>query len=119
MYLAALQAIPQEINEASLMDGAGTIKRFFYITLPFLKNVILINITLITIWNINVFDIIWTMTYGGPSQATTTSAIYLYMTAFKAFDVGYASAMGMFWVIILMIFAFIYIKLIERNQVEI
>ena len=119
MYLAALQAIPLEINEASLIDGANVIKRFIYITIPFLKNVLLINLTLMTIWNINVFDVIWSTTYGGPSHGTTTSAIYIYKTAFQNFNIGYASAIGMFWVVILSIIAYLYIKLMERNAIEV
>ena len=118
MFLAALQAIPEDINEAAMIDGANILQKFFHITLPYLKNVILITTTLMVIWNFNNFDIIWTTTLGGPVNATTTFAIYSYRTAFRNFQLGYASTIGVIWLIVLLFFSFFYIKNMERKSVE-
>lgn len=117
MFLAALQAIPEDINEAAMIDGANILQKFFHITLPYLKNVILITTTLMVIWNFNNFDIIWTTTLGGPVNATTTFAIYSYRTAFRNFQLGYASTIGVIWLIVLLFFSFFYIKNMERKGV--
>jgi len=117
MFLAALQAIPEDINEAAMIDGANILQKFFHITLPYLKNVILITTTLMVIWNFNNFDIIWTTTLGGPVNATTTFAIYSYRTAFRNFQLGYASTIGVIWLIVLLFFSFFYIKNMERKSV--
>jgi len=118
MFLAALQAIPEDIYEAAMIDGANILQKFFHITLPYLKNVILITTTLMVIWNFNNFDIIWTTTLGGPVNATTTFAIYSYRTAFRNFQLGYASTIGVIWLIVLLFFSFFYIKNMERKSVE-
>lgn len=117
MLLAALQAIPEDINDAAMIDGANILQKFFHITLPYLKNVILITTTLMVIWNFNNFDIIWTTTLGGPVNATTTFAIYSYRMAFRNFELGYASTIGVIWLIMLLIFSFFYIKNMERKSV--
>jgi multiple sugar transport system permease protein len=118
MFLAALQAIPEDINEAAVIDGTNVLQKFFYITLPYLKNVMLITTTLMVIWNFNNFDIIWGTTQGGPVNATTTFAIYSYRMAFRNFELGYASTIGVIWLIMLLIFSFFYIKNMERKSIE-
>ncbi len=118
MFLAALQAIPEDVNEAAVIDGANVFQKFFHITLPYLKNVILITTTLMVIWNFNNFDIIWTTTLGGPVNATTTFAIYSFRMAFRNFELGYASAIGVIWLIVLLFFSFFYIRNMERKSVE-
>jgi len=114
MFLATLQSIPKEIKDAAEVDGANSIQRFLYITLPYLKNVMLITTTLMVIWNFNNFDIIWTTTLGGPVNATTTFAIYTYRMAFRNFDLGYACTIGVAWLIILLVFSYFYIKKMEH-----
>jgi len=117
MFLAALQTIPEDINDAAAIDGANVLQKFFYITLPYLKNVFLITTTLMVIWNFNNFDIIWATTLGGPVNATTTFAIYSYRMAFRNFELGYASTIGVIWLIVLLVFSFFYIKNMERKSV--
>ncbi len=116
MFLATLQSIPNEIKEAAKVDGANAIQSFLHITLPYLRNVILITTTLMVIWNFNNFDIIWTTTLGGPVNATTTFAIYTYRMAFRNFELGYAATIGVVWLIILLIFSYFYIKLMEKKS---
>jgi len=116
MLLATLQSIPEEIKEAAEVDGANAIKRFWHITVPYLRNVILITTTLMVIWNFNNFDIIWTTTLGGPVNATTTFSIYTYRMAFRNFQIGYAATIGVAWLIVLLIFSYVYIKIMEKKS---
>jgi len=116
MFLATLQSIPDEVKEAAYVDGANAIQSFLHITLPYLKNVILITTTLMVIWNFNNFDIIWTTTLGGPVNATTTFSIYTYRMAFRNFELGYAATIGVVWLIVLLIFSYFYIKVMEKKS---
>ncbi len=118
MFLSALQTIPNEIVEAAEIDGASEIKKFFHITLPYLRGVILIVITLMIIWNFNNFDIIWTTTKGGPIYSTTTVGIYVYKQAFTFYEIGYAAAIGVVWLIILLALSFVFVRIMERGKIE-
>ena len=68
MFLAGLKTIPREIEEAAVIDGANLFQRFWYITLPYLKNVIVITTTLMVIWNFNFIDIVISTTKGGADR---------------------------------------------------
>lgn len=92
--LAALLAVPRELHEAAAMDGAGTIRRFFVITLPHLKTVSLTLIFIHVVWTAINFDFIWVMTQGGPLSASQTLPIMIYKYAMQDFDVGAASALA-------------------------
>lgn len=118
MILAGLQTVPQDQYEASRIDGASRIQSFFHVTLPNVRGVILIVTSLMVIWNFNTFDIIWTTTEGGPANATMTLSIYVYRKAFVGLNVGYAAAIGMIWLIFLLMFSFLYIKALRgRDEV--
>src|SRR5262245_50617546 len=82
-YLAAMQAIPAELYEAAAVDGAPAWRRFWHITLPGLKHIIIITVLLSVIWTINDFNIIYVMTRGGPGTATQVFATYSYDVAFN------------------------------------
>ena len=99
MFLAGLQAIPQEEIDASHVDGAGAGQRFWYITVPHLRSVLLVVLLTGFIWYMPHFMTIWTLTQGGPADATYTLALSIYQTAFKAYDFGVASAKGVIWLI--------------------
>lgn len=92
--LAALLAVPRDLHEAAAMDGAGTIRRFFVITLPHLKTVSLTLIFIHVVWTAINFDFIWVMTQGGPLGASQTLPIMIYQYAMETFDVGAASALA-------------------------
>lgn len=77
-YLAGLQAIPSEQYEAAQVDGANVFQRFWYVTLPGLKHVILITVMLSLIWTSNTFDLVYLMTNGGPSNATEVFTLLTY-----------------------------------------
>jgi multiple sugar transport system permease protein len=92
--LAALMAVPRDLHEAAAMDGAGTIRRFFVITLPHLKAVSLTLIFIHVVWTAINFDFIWVMTQGGPLDASQTLPIMIYKYAMQDFDVGAACALA-------------------------
>lgn len=94
LVLAALQNIPRELHEAAMLDGAGAIRRFFAITLPLLRPVVLLVLVLKTIGSFKTFDQVFIMTGGGPLYRSETLLIYLYRNGFEYFDFGYAAAVG-------------------------
>src|SRR5699024_177830 len=75
--LASLQSIPEELYEAADVDGAGKIKQFGYITLPHLKNTIVLTTLLRIVWEFNNVDLIFNLTGGGPANSTTTLSMYI------------------------------------------
>ncbi|MCK5249773.1 MAG: sugar ABC transporter permease [Spirochaetaceae bacterium] len=115
MILAGLQSIPNELYEASEVDGAGRRIKFFRITLPMLKPVILTTILLRTIWVANSLDIIFIMTGGGPGYSTHTLPVYSYIRAYKGFDFGYSSAIAVLLTIFLIAFVAVYIRSILKD----
>lgn len=94
IFLAALQSIPREYDEAAMVDGANVVQRFFRITIPMLSPTILLVTVLTVIGSLKVFDHIVLMTNGGPSNATTVLVYYIYFQAFRVFNTGYASALA-------------------------
>lgn len=113
MLLAGLQTRPDDLMEAAKIDGAGSVARFRYITLPHLSKVIMIITALMVIWNFNNFDLIWTTTQGGPVNATMVLSVYVYRQAFVSFSTGYASAIAVLWLLGLLAFSFFYIRAME------
>ena len=92
--LAAMQAIPGDIQEAAAVDGAGTLRRFFVITMPHLRVVSYTLIFIHVIWTAINFDFIYVMTEGGPLNASETLPIMIYRNAMQNFDVGAACALA-------------------------
>jgi multiple sugar transport system permease protein len=109
--LAALQAIPRDLYEAAAIDGAGAIRRFTSITLPFLAPTIAITVLLRTVWISNFADLIIVMTNGGPADRTQIVASYIFTQAFKALDFGYASAIALVLLVLLLAYSMLIIVL--------
>jgi len=103
--LAALQSIPQDIYEAAEIDGAGPIKRFWSITVPFLAPTIAITVLLRAVWIANSADLIVVMTRGGPADSTQIIASYIYTQAYMRLDFGYASAISLVLLVLLLFYA--------------
>ena len=116
MLLAGLQTVPIELHEAAEIDGAGTIRRFFSITVPQMSGIIGLVILLEFIWNFQHFDIIYVLTGGGPAGSTQTFATSVYETAFDGFDLGHAGAIGLLWMILLMALVVVYVRLSEKGE---
>lgn len=121
ILLAALQTVPSETLEAATIDGATRFQRFRHIVLPYLRYIIMIDLLISIIWTFQNFTLIWTMTEGGPADATTTLAINIYRTAFQAFDMGLGSAIGTLWLLSLLVFSIVFVRLVggsERTRFE-
>lgn len=93
-FLAGLQNIPEELEEAARVDGARRLQVFRFVTLPLLRPVILFVVVQATIFGYQLFELPYLLTAGGPGDSTLTIAIYLYETGFREFDRGYAAAVG-------------------------
>lgn len=110
MLLAGLQTVPRELHEAAEMDGAGAIRRFTTVTVAHLRGLIGIVLLLEFIWNFQHFDIIFVLTAGGPAGTTSTFATAVYNTAFRALDLGRASAIGLIWMLLLLALVAVYVR---------
>ena len=109
--LAALQSIPPDLYEAAAMDGAGAVRRFRAITLPFLAPTIAITIMLRTVWIANFADLIVVMTRGGPADSTQILSSYIFTQAFQRLDFGYASAVAAVLLVLLLAYAAVLVTL--------
>ncbi|MDJ1159972.1 sugar ABC transporter permease [Chelatococcus sp. SYSU_G07232] len=109
--LAALKSIPSELYEAAAIDGANPWQRFTRVTLPFLAPTIAITVMLRTIWIATFADLIYVMTEGGPAGSTNTVATYIYVSAFKSLDKGYASAVAVLLLALLILYAVVLIRM--------
>lgn len=116
MLLAALQSIPLELYEAASMDGAGPIKKFFYITLPVIKPLVVIAIILRVIWTFNYLDIIYVMTEGGPAFSSHTLATYTFIIAYTTLDFGYAGALSVLIFSILVLFTMLIFRVTRFEE---
>ncbi len=115
VYLAGLQAIPQEYYEAAAVDGAGGWKKFRYITLPLLAPSTFFITVYLIISSFQVFDQIFVMTNGGPLRATTTVVYYIWQAGFQQFTMGYASAMAYGLFAIIFVFTIIQVVIYNRR----
>ena len=110
VFLAALQSIPREFYEAAMIDGAGAMQRFWYITLPSLRPVIVFVYIIGIIGSYQVFDQVYVMTSGGPVYSTSTIVYYLFIK-FRDLRLGYASAIAYILFAILVIFSYLQMRL--------
>jgi multiple sugar transport system permease protein len=111
VLLAALQSIPPELYEAAKIDGANRWGRFRYVTLPLILEAVIIATLLRSIWTFNYVDLIWTMTQGGPISATRTLAMYVFNTAYRDGDFGYAATLSASLAVLLLVFSALYLRL--------
>jgi len=115
IFLASLASVPEEEYEAAKVDGAGAWLQFKSITIPNLLPTLTVLGLVGTLWASNVFDIIWMMTRGGPGVSTTTMPVLMYDTAFYGYNISKASAGAIIFLLILILFALIFIILNKRQ----
>ena len=108
--LARLQSIPNHLYESAKIDGAGPIARFFDVTLPQLREVLIVIIMLRAIWDFKEFDLIFLLTGGGPITSTQTLPLLVYKEAFGLNQMGMASAYAVVMMLIMLVFMIIYIR---------
>lgn len=110
MILAGLQGLDSSMLEAAKMDGASLLQQVFSIKLPFIKPVLLTALSVRIIDAARTFDIIWAMTEGGPNSSSETLSIIIYKTLTRYNDVGYASAMAVVFIAVLVIFTLVFMQ---------
>lgn len=111
IYLAGLQAIPESLYEAAEIDGASSWQKFWYVTLPLLRHTTTFVLVISVIYGFMVFDLIYTMTNGGPGHSTTVIVQYIFQKAFVEGDMGYGSALGAVLFLIMMVLAAVQLRL--------
>lgn len=94
LYQGAVRQIPQSLYEAAMLDGAGTVRQFFSITLPQIKYTFATDSTLMIVGSLTYFDLVYVMTAGGPGNATRILPLDMYLKGFKSYDMGGASVVG-------------------------
>ena len=118
LALAALQTIPLDLYEAAFIDGATRFRSFWYITLPLLMPTLLIVLLVRTMDAFKVFDIIYIMTAGGPSDGTKVIAYYTYVDSFSYLRLGHGAALAYLMTIFIAIMIIFYIKILKKREVE-
>ena len=118
LYIAGLQNIPAELEEAAQIDGCGKLQTLRYITIPLLGSTIRLTIYLSVLGSLQFFDLIWVMTTGGPVNASDTMATYLYKFGFQRFQLGYGSAVAVIIFLICFGFSLIYQRVAMRRDFE-
>lgn len=113
IFTAALGGVPIAVTEAARIDRASTWAMITRIKLPYLSSAALVGALLMVIQNFNNFPLIWAMTQGGPAYSSTTLVIYVYRLAFTSFKLGYASAVGVVWLVLLLIIASAFIRVLR------
>ncbi len=119
IYLAALMSVPKELYEACDIDGATPLKKHLTVTIPHIMPTIALVSTISAISAMKVFAEIYVMTKGGPLSSSKTIVYYIYERAFENLDLGYASAMAVVLLIIVMIFSLINLMFFEKNKYQI
>jgi raffinose/stachyose/melibiose transport system permease protein len=118
LYIAGLQNIPAEIEEAAAIDGCNKLQAMRYITLPLLGSTIRLSVYLSVLGSLQFFDLIWVMTTGGPVGASDTMATYLYKFGFQRFQLGYGSAIAVIMFLICFGFSLVYQRVAMRRDFE-
>ena len=116
IYLASLMSVPQDLYEACDIDGAGFIQKHLTVTIPHIMPTIALVSTISTISAMKVFAEIYVMTKGGPLNSSKTIVYYIYERAFENLDLGYASALAVILLVVVMIFSLINILCFEKNK---
>jgi multiple sugar transport system permease protein len=116
IYLAGLQGIPQDYYDAASVDGASRFQRLRYITVPLLKPVTLFVVVTNTIGALQVFDLVYATTGGGPANRTMTVVLYMYETAFKFSRMGRASAMAFLLFLIILAITLVQLRLLQDQS---
>jgi ABC-type sugar transport system permease subunit len=115
VYLAAIQALSRDYYEYAVLEGASRFQQLRRITWPLLWPQTFTLVLLTTLGSLRLFDMVWIMTAGGPSHATETVATHVYTTAFRFFEVGYAQAMAMILLVVILLLAVVEYRILNRR----
>ena len=115
-FLAAMQAIPKSFYEAAEIDGANDWHKFWYITLPGIRKMVMVMVTIHVLWTFNNFDFVYLATGGGPVNATDVLPVYVYRQCWSSYTVGYGASIGTVMLLLLMLYFIVFIKISERDN---
>lgn len=116
ILLAAMQGIPKELYEAAKLDGAGPFLSFFFVTLPELRNVLIVCVLITVIGAFKVFDLVYVLTSGGPGNATQVMGSYIVQNAFTIGRMGYANAISVVLLVIALTLGLIQLRTSRRDM---
>jgi raffinose/stachyose/melibiose transport system permease protein len=116
IYQGGVRQIPTSFYEAAQIDGAGRVQQFFSITLPHLKYTVITSSTLMAVGSLAYFDLVFVLTGGGPGYSTRLLPLHMYLTGFKANDMGAASALGVVLVVVGLALALLLQRLGGKNR---
>ncbi|MEA4859723.1 MAG: sugar ABC transporter permease [Sphaerochaeta sp.] len=119
IYIAGLQTVPRDLIEASMIDGAGRVVRFFRITLPLIMSAITVSVFHSLSNGLKAFDVIFSLTNGGPGNSTTTIALDIYRTAFVINRFGYGTAKSVVLFLMILILSIFQVRLFKSREVEV
>ena len=118
LLLAGLQGIPKELEEAALIDGASRRQAFRFVTLPLLGPTLRVSIFLSVIGALQLFDMVWVMTGGGPLDASTTMAVNMFKTGFEKQQMGYGSALAVLLFLSALVVALLYQRFVLHRDID-
>jgi raffinose/stachyose/melibiose transport system permease protein len=118
IYLAGLQAIPPVLYEAAVIDGATAWRQFRHVTLPMLRAIVVVNVTISLMGAFNVFDLVYVMTRGGPNNATNVVVLEAYQQAFEFYKLGYGAAISVLLMLIVIALSVAQIRLMRGERAE-
>ncbi|HEV8516778.1 MAG TPA: sugar ABC transporter permease [Candidatus Limnocylindrales bacterium] len=116
LFVAGVQKIPLDLYDAARVDGAGPVSEFFAVTLPGLRNEILVALTITVIFALRNFDLVWVATRGGPGDATAVPAVLLYQLGFEARRIGAGAAIAVILTAVILVVTIVITRLGERGQ---
>ncbi len=118
IYIAGMQGVPTELNESASLDGAGTLKRFFSITIPLIMPSISFCMFHSVANSLKMFELIFSLTGGGPGTSTTSIALDIYNTAFNSSQYGYGSAKSVILFLIVLCISVVQVRFFKSKEVE-
>jgi raffinose/stachyose/melibiose transport system permease protein len=118
IYIAGLQTVPKDLTEAALIDGAGPVARFFKITLPMIMPSVTVAVFYSLSNGLKIFDIVLSLTSGGPGNATASIALDIYRTAFVTSRFGYGTAKSVILFLIILLLTVFQVRMFKQREVE-
>ncbi|MFT4105329.1 MAG: sugar ABC transporter permease [Lacrimispora sp.] len=118
LLVSGLANVPEETLEAATVDGANSVNRFFHITIPYMKSIIKVTTSMSIIENFKQFPLIWTMTGGGPDNATSTLAILSYREAFVSNNLGSGAAVTTIWMLLMILVVILFNTVFKETDME-
>jgi ABC-type sugar transport system permease subunit len=115
-FLAAIIGLPRELYEAAHLDGADTVRRFWHVTLPGIRNILLLAVLMSTIWALQVFDIVLVLTRGGPGTSTRTAVYYVWWYVFGDGQVGLGAAISVLLLVVILGMTLVVLRLMRERR---